>query len=106
MFVYHRPGYVNESAVTCYGDLIGIGRCQTFGDTVPIDVGSSTILDVTATYVFGNGLRLRAGGRNVLDADAPETVSSNHLLPYDPTRWDGRGQILFLELNWELGGSD
>ena len=106
MFVYHRPGYVNENAVTCYSDLIGIGRCQNFGDTVSIDVGSSTTLDVTATYVFGNGLRLRAGGRNILDADAPETVSSNHLLPYDPTRWNGRGQILFIELNWELGGSD
>ncbi len=64
MFVYYKPSYVNEDAVTCYGDLIGIGRCQNFGDTVAIDVGSSTTVDVTATYVFENGIRLRAGGRN------------------------------------------
>jgi len=47
-----------------------------------------------------NGLRVRAGGRNILDRAAPATAFSG--LPYDPTRWDARGRVLFIDLNWEM----
>ena len=26
--------------------------------------------------------------------------------PYDPSRWDAKGRVFFLELNWEFGAGD
>jgi outer membrane receptor protein involved in Fe transport len=58
------------------------------------------MVDLTMTYQFDNGLRIRAGGRNIFEEESPTVWGS---LPYDPTRWDARGRVLFLELNYELG---
>ena len=52
------------------------------------------------SYRFENGLRLCGGGRNLLDAEAPATSWGGR--PYDLTRYDARGQVLFTEVNWEL----
>ena len=65
-----------------------------------MNVDSYVTVDLTVSYQFDNGVRLRGGGRNVLDADPPATAWAG--LPYDLTRYDARGQILFLEANWEL----
>ena len=45
-------------------------------------------------------MRLRGGGRNVLDADPPATAWGGR--NYDLTRYDARGQVLFLEANWDV----
>lgn len=63
-------------------------------------VDSYTTVDLTASYRFENGLRLRGGGRNVLDADPPATPWGG--VPYDLTRYDARGQVLFMEADWDL----
>ena len=48
-----------------------------------------------------NGLRVRTGGRNIFDRAAPANVFGGGL-PYDPTRWDARGRVFFVDLNWEM----
>ena len=99
LFIDYRPGYENDRAGYCFHV---VGRCERLYQRLPVlEVGSLTTVDLTLTYQFGNGLRLRAGGRNIFDADH-YTVFEN--LPYDPTRWDARGRVLFLELQYELGG--
>ncbi|MYL01005.1 MAG: TonB-dependent receptor [Gammaproteobacteria bacterium] len=76
-----------------------IGRCtRPYGSLPPLTVRSLTTVDLSVTYEFDNGLRLRVGGRNVLKAEMPTIWRT---LPYDPTRWDARGRVLFLELTWE-----
>jgi len=64
-------------------------------------------VDLTVTYRMDNGLRIRAGGQNVLDRGAPRTLSSTSASggaqPYDPARWNARGRVFFVELNWEMG---
>lgn len=98
MFVYHTPGYLNDDAGRCY--YRQAGRCPELGGDLPdLDVDSLTTVDITLTYRFDNGLQLRAGGRNIFLAKSP-TVWWKY--QYDPTRWDGRGRVLFLELNWEM----
>ncbi|MCY3623772.1 MAG: TonB-dependent receptor [Gammaproteobacteria bacterium] len=64
-------------------------------------MSSLTTVDLTVTYRMDNGLRMRVGGRNIFDRAAPANVYGGNL-PYDPTRWDARGQELFLDLNWEM----
>lgn len=101
LFVDYRPSYENDRAGYCY---TVVGRCERLYQRLPlIDVDSLTTVDLTATWQFDNGLRLRGGGRNIFDADH-YTVFEN--LPYDPTRWDARGRVLFLELQYELGTRD
>ena len=107
MFVNYSPGYVNDQFLSCtYPQLLVPGtRCTALGEYVTQNVSSLTTVDLTLTYRFDNGLRIRAGGTNILDRAAPLTLSSassGAAQPYDPTRWDARGQVLFIELNWEM----
>ena len=98
LFVYHIPGYENDRAGRC--QIAGVGECSsTFSNLPPLQVDALTTVDLTVTYQFDSGLSLRAGGRNILDEKSP-TVWNR--LPYDPVRWDARGQVLFLELTWEM----
>ena len=107
LFVYYTPGYVYENAFTCpfaFADIPGT-RCTERHEELDLDVSSLTTVDLTVTYLFDNGLRLRAGGANILDRAAPRSLSysaSRLIQPYDPIRWDARGQVLFLELHWEM----
>lgn len=103
VFVYYTPGYENNRVGQCQE---AVGRCIAIGDArPPLEVDALTTVDITATWRFDNGLRVRGGGRNVFEADSPTiwgAGGASGALPYDPTRWDARGRVLFLELNWEL----
>ena len=97
-FAYYTPGYRND--LVGVGCQLAVGRCERRGDPLPtLMVDSLATVDLAVTYRFDNGLRLRGGGRNVFKATAP-TIWNRR--PYDPTRWDARGQVLYLELNWEM----
>ena len=107
VFVYYTPGYVYSNAFTCPFNFMDIPdtRCTERHEELDLDVSSLTTVDLTVTYQFDNGLRLRGGGTNILDRAAPRSLSmsaSRLTQPYDPVRWDARGQVLFLELHWEM----
>ena len=106
-FIYYTPGHVYENAFTCPFDITTIPgtRCTVRHEELDLDVSSLTTVDLTVTYLFDNGMRLRAGGTNILDRAAPRSLSfsaARLTQPYDPRRWDARGQVLFLELHWEM----
>ena len=64
---------------------------------------------MTVTYQMQNGLRIRVGGTNILDRAAPLAISRSNSYgpqPYDASRWDAKGRVFFLELNWEFGTDD
>ena len=98
VFVQHIPGYENNVQSRDCGAVLEVHRAQ-YGSFPPMRVESLTTVDATLTYRFRDGLRLRAGGRNLFKAAAP-TIWTD--LPYDPTRWDARGQVMFLEVNWSM----
>ena len=98
LFVRYTPSYENDRTGTC---LTVIGRCERrFQPRPTMKVDSYVTVDLTVSYRFDNGLQLRGGGRNVLDADPPATPWGGR--PYDLARYDARGQVLFVEANWEL----
>lgn len=97
MYIYHTPSYVNDRALLCQWVWL---RCERRYQWLEIEVGSLTTVDLSATYRFENGLRLRASGRNVLNRQAPDTIRWQY--PYDPTRWNARGRVLSLEVKWEM----
>ena len=104
MFVYYTPGYVNDKARYCSSAVQNIpgSRCADIPwEYLSIDVSSLTTVDASVTYRMDNGLRMRFGGRNIFDRAAPATVFGGSL-PYDPTRWDARGRVLFADFQWEL----
>ena len=99
MWVYYTPSYINDRTGNCSGP---IGNCQRDGywwRRPHLKVDAMTNVDLTLTYQFDNGLRLRGGGRNVFDANSPTVWGS---IPYDPTRYDARGRVFFLEVNFEM----
>ena len=72
LFVRYTPSYENDRTGTC---LVLVGRCERlYGPRPSMTVDSYTTVDLTASYRFENGLRLRGGGRNVLDADPPAGI--------------------------------
>ena len=98
LFVRYTPSYENDRTGTCSA---AIGRCERrFQPRPTMKVDSYVTVDLTVSYRFDNGLQLRGGGRNVLDADPPATPWGGR--PYDLTRYDARGQVLFVEASWEL----
>lgn len=97
-YMHYLPGYENHNTGGSCKEVIG--RCtRPYGSLPPLTVSSLTTVDLSVAYEFDNGLRLRVGGRNVLKAEMPTIWRT---LPYDPTRWDARGRVLFLELTWEI----
>ncbi len=98
LYVRYTPSYENDRTGTC---AAVVGRCERRFQARPtLKVESYLTVDLTLSYRFDNGLQLRGGGRNVLDADPPATPWG--VRPYDLTRYDARGQVLFLEANWEF----
>ena len=98
LYVRYTPSYKNDRTGTCQEV---VGRCERRFQARPeFKVDSYVTVDLTLSYQFDNGLQLRGGGRNVLDADPPATPWAG--LPYDLTRYDARGQVLFVEANWEF----
>ena len=102
MFVYYTPGYTYDGPNCQMSDLSLPGTvCTQAFVPIPLSVSSLTTVDLTLTYTLDNGLRVRAGGQNILDRPAPLAFFYGQA-PYDPTRWDARGQVLFFELTWEM----
>ena len=103
--VHYSPSYVNDSILFCAPWIVDIpgSRCtpDLLWENYLMPVSSLTTVDLTVTYRLDNGLQLRAGGTNILDRAAPRTISA-YDQPYDPTRWDARGRVFFLELTWEM----
>ena len=112
LWAYYTPGYINERAHRCpltRSRLIEGSVCTgSWEDTrqyeyLQLDVSSLTTMDLTLGYQFNNGIRLRIGGRNVLDRPFPRTVNSQYgYIPYDAARWNARGRVLFADLNWQM----
>ena len=97
-YVRYLPGYENHNIGGSCKEVVG--RCtRPYARLPSLQVKSFTTVDLSLTYDFENGLRLGGGGRNVLNAESPTIWRT---LPYDPIRWDARGQVLFLELTWEM----
>ena len=100
LFVYYTPSYENDRTGRC---RFAEGSCSRRNASRPtLQVESLTTVDLTVSYQFDSGLRLRAGGRNIFEADSPTIWGGITELRYDPTRWDARARVLFLELNWEM----
>ena len=100
LFVYYRPGYTNDRPGFCNSV---VGRCLRSNQQLPaFDATSLTTVDGSASYWFDNGLRVRAGGRNLFKRKSPSPWSFGGILGYDPTRWDARGRVLYVELTWAM----
>ena len=101
LFVYYTPSYENDRTGSCrYAE----GSCSPANGWLrpTLQVDSLITVDLTVSYQFDRGLRLTAGGRNIFEADSPTLWGSITALRYDPTRWDARARVLFLELYWEM----
>ncbi len=99
LFVYYKPSYESDRAGPC---LQIVGRCERLYQDLPtLEADALTTVDLTVTYQMRNGLRLRGGGRNIFDADHYTPFEN---LPYNPTRWNARGRVLFIELQYDLWG--
>ncbi len=97
LYLRYTPGYTNNRTGNCRAVT---GRCGWINARrPPLEVDRLTTVDLTVAYRMDNGLRIRAGGSNILNADNPTVWET---LPYDPTRWDARARVLYLELNWEI----
>ena len=100
LFVYYTPSYENDRTGRC---VYAEGSCSgAFARRPTLQVDSLTTVDLTVSYQFDNGLRVRAGGRNLFEADSPTIWGRASSVAYDPARWDARARVLFLELNWEM----
>lgn len=111
MIASHIPGYVNERAHYCtyYQKLYGVGRCAQFGifdfnSFLSLDVGSITTIDATFTYDFSEKMQLRIGSQNLLNRGAPigaiRSSYGRNPIPYDPTRWNGRGRTIAITMRY------
>lgn len=90
--VHHQPGYDNNTFV------------NDFFRTIPeMPVDSRTTVDLTGTYRFGNGITARAGGRNIFNADFPFMVGYQGR-PFDTSRVDLRGRVMFVEVTYDVAG--
>ena len=92
------PGYRNEYAHYCsiQQKLSQVGRCADFAlfdfdSWIELDVASLTIVDATYKYRFDSNFEVQLSGLNVFNRTSPLTVREGY--PYDPSRWNGRGQI-------------
>jgi len=89
LFVRHSSSYTNTFS-------------NRPGNRDPEPVDGYTTVDLTVSYApqfsssFLRGLRITAGARNLFDADFP--FIDNAVGPYDPTRVDVRGRVLFVDV--------
>lgn len=101
LFIKYIPSYENDRAGYCF---TVVGRCERLYQELPtIMADSLTEVDLTLTWQFDNGLRLRGGARNLFDE---RSITPLENLPYDSTKWDARARVLFLEVQYELGSID
>ena len=93
LIVDHTPAYDNPPLLQSPNSL----------DLPTQRIDSRTTVDLTASYVFDNGLTLRAGARNLLNADFPFGVFSGGR-SFDETRIDVRGRVAFFEASYDFSG--
>ena len=92
--MHYQPEYDNNTFV------------NDFFRTIPeLKVDSRTTVDLTGTYRFDNGITARAGGRNIFNADFPFMVGYQGR-PFDTSRVDLRGRVLFVEVTYDFAGGD
>ena len=85
LYYQYTPAYLNNANVR-------------IGDQ-PVE--SRYTIDLSATWRWDNGLLVRAGGRNIFDADFPFTLN-RFGKPFDPVRVDIRGRVWFFELSYDF----
>ena len=88
----YTPGYTNSNFDDLQGPVSLI--------TVP-DVDDRFVVDLSASREFGNGLTLRVGARNLLNADFPFALNGAGI-PYDAARVDLRGRVLFASASFDF----
>ena len=88
--VNYSPGYINNEFEN-----------YVFRELPNEDVDARWTVDLTGTYRMDNGLTVRAGGRNILDADFPYMLSTSGA-PWDARRVDLRKRVLFLEVSYDF----
>lgn len=112
LFARYIPPYLNDVAHYCtyQQKLNDVGRCAEFDpfdflDTyIQLPVASLTVVDGTFTYRFSDKLDIRFGALNLFDRGPPLTVRGYYTssTPYDPARWNARGRVLSLGLNYKM----
>lgn len=107
MVAKFTPGYRNTEAHYCtiQQKLNFVGRCADFAlwdfqSWIELDVASLTVVDATFRYRFDQNFELQLSGINIFDRSSPLTVRAG--LPYDPTRWNGRGRLMSLTVSYLL----
>lgn len=89
--VFHVPSHINNNFAN-----------SRFIDIPNAKVDSYTTVDITGRYRFDNGLEVRAGARNLFDADFPFSLHQGGR-PFDTQRVDVKGRITFVELRYGIG---
>ena len=92
--IAHTPSYLNIDHER--GERSGIPTMR---------VASWTTLDLSARHRFDNGIAVRVGGRDLLGRDFPFMLT-RYGQPWDTTRVDLRGRVLFLDVSYEFYGAD
>lgn len=96
LFFDYTPSYLNNH----YQE--GDPFATFFGPRIPdARIENRYTVDLSGTYSFDNGWTIRAGGRNIFDADFPFALNFGGK-PYDATRVDVRGQVWFFELTYDF----
>ena len=74
---------------------------NTFRPIPNSKVPGRTTIDLSGKYAVNENITLRAGGRNIFNSDFPFTINA-YGQPYDPTRVDLRGRVLYLDFTYEF----
>lgn len=102
MFVYYSPGHPYDGPFCQTSDLeLPNTVCVERFVPIPMQAASLTTVDLTVTYTMDMGVTIRGGGRNILNREAPYSYFFGQA-PYDPGRWDARGQVFFMEVTWDM----
>lgn len=91
--IHYTPSYLNDQVEIVFGTP------ESFHN-----VDSYTTVDLTAALELDNGLTIRAGGRNITDTSFPYAILDSQIAgskPYDPSRVDPFGRVIFLELTFD-----
>lgn len=99
---WSREGMSGDLAVNYTPSYINDDWEGAFWVDIPNeDVEAYWTLDLSGRYKLANGITIRGGGRNILDADFPFVFRLNSR-PWDPRRVDLRKRVLFLEVAYDL----
>ena len=94
----YQPPYDNTNTGRC---LEVVGRCERlFSNRPSLEVDGGYVVNANIAYAFDMGLRVKFGGRNIFEERFP-TVYGGDGYGYDPTRYDARGRVFFLELQYK-----